>query len=83
MSVPDLDQNQTITHNDAGNGNQASLASLDVDRPPAKNSSAIQTSNSLALLQEHYAGQSGYESANETVDPQTFAFLKDMADSMK
>lgn len=80
MSVPDLDQNQTITHNDAGNSNQDSL---DVDRAPAKNSSAIQTSNSLALLQEHYAGQSGYESANETVDPQSFAFLKDMADSMR
>ena len=80
MSVPDLDQNGLITHNDAGNSNQASL---DVDGPAVKNSSAIQTSNSLALLQEHYAGHSGYESANETVDPQSFAFLKDMADSMK
>ena len=80
MSVPDLDQNHTITHQDAGISNQASL---DADRPVVKNSSGIQTSNSLALLQEHYAGHSGYESASETVDPQSFAFLKDMADSMR
>ena len=86
MAMPVLDEeNIFMANNEPYVGSSFHNSNNGDLQHAVKNSSGIQTSNSLLLLQEHLIGahSGGYDSANESVDPQSFAFLKDIADSMR
>ena len=73
MAMPaEYEENIYVANNEPyiGSSFHHSVNSNDMQQA-VKNSSAIQTSNSLLLLQEHLAVAhgGGYESASESVDP--------------
>ena len=85
MAMPEYDENIFVANNEPYIGSSFHHSVNNDMQQAVKNSSAIQTSSSLLLLEEHLAAAhgGGYESASESVDPQSFAFLKDIADSMR